>query len=256
MVLEDLSKSNKAVSATPEAAFDDYVAALPSGMRECIVEGDRFGPCFDHPFFYMPGFKVLALSGSFPVEKLIEAIAASRTQYEKLCAEGDFESALSCVYKPHRRQFLLNLIREHGVDRLYSAIRSVWISVDFFSHDHWLWCEVWEYVRESEGGRSQVIHADDCPIFDALPDELTVYRGFQREEGGEEYGWSWSLNRETAEWFARRWPNGEPMIATMTVNKSDVLAYFNDRNEAEIVLHPEELNEMPIEALSKKRAAA
>lgn len=160
------------------------------------------------------------------------------------------------VSKRHRRDYLLDLIREHGVENLYDAIRSVWTGVDFFADYHLLWCEVWAEVRDSVDGRRQVIHPDDREAFDALPDLLTVYRGFQRDEGGEEYGWSWSLSRETAEWFARRRSNGVPMIATMTVNKSDVLAYFNDRNEAEIVLHPEELNEMPIEALSKERAAA
>lgn len=259
MVSEDLSKQNSASALTceqTEQRLKSYIAALPADLRSCVVEGGRWGPVFDHPFFYQPTIYALLDSPSFTPAYVAKLIFDARNRYGRLCAEGEFEAALLSVYKPHRREFLLNLLREHGVENLYNAIRVVWTGVDFFSHDYSLWCEVWSHVRESEDGRRHVMHVEDHEPFDSLPEVLTVYRGFQREDGGEEYGWSWSLKRETAEWFARRWPNGAPMIATVTVGKSEVLAYFNDRDEAEIVLHPEELSEISIEALSSERTAA
>ena len=61
------------------------------------------------------------------------------------------------------------------------------------------------------------------------------------------------------EWFARRYAyQGQPMLAKMEVNKSDVLAYFNGRKESEIVLHPivVDFSAVTIKALLPARAEA
>lgn len=238
-----------------------FLDELPQEFHSYVVEGNYFPIQFLHPFCHVLCFDVM------PTSVVVETIADLSRCYEKGCANGEFQNALCAVVKPYRREYLLNLINEHGVERLYPAIRSVWIGVDWFWEDYWTWLSVWSAVQDEEGGCRQVIHPEERETFDALPETLTVYRGFQRVEdvedgeGGEEYGWSWSLSKEQAEWFARRWPGGIPTVATLTVPKNAVLAYFNDRNEEEIVLLPDDLaswlaEDITVEELSREREAA
>ena len=77
----------------------------------------------------------------------------------------------------------------------------------------------------------------DRATYDDMPDELTVYRGWNRDRGN--VGWSWTLSRATANWFATRFLIGpdkkkKAQVAIGRVNKSDVLAYWGGRKEDEV----------------------
>ena len=83
-----------------------------------------------------------------------------------------------------------------------------------------------------------------------LPDEVTAYRGFSRVDG--ERGYSWTLDLEQADWFARTWtsehprlrwwgvPAGEvkPCVATATYSKPEIMARLLGRDEAELLIQP------------------
>jgi hypothetical protein len=68
---------------------------------------------------------------------------------------------------------------------------------------------------------------------------LVIYRG-QPDSGPP--GISWTLKRECAVWFARRfspWRRAaEPTVLRARVNPSRILAYLVGRDEAEVVLDP------------------
>ena len=55
-------------------------------------------------------------------------------------------------------------------------------------------------------------------------------------------GWSWTLSPTRATWFAKRLIGMEgdhsARVATATVNKKDIIAYYNARNEQEIIVNP------------------
>ena len=53
------------------------------------------------------------------------------------------------------------------------------------------------------------------------------------------------VDKAKAEWFARRFAGGEgrtPLLVEGTVSKKDVLAYFSNRGESEIVAFPEDVH--------------
>ena len=57
--------------------------------------------------------------------------------------------------------------------------------------------------------------------------------------------WSFSTNRDKAEWFANRFAmleGGYPMLSIGTVDKSDVLAYLLGRGEFEILAPPDKVS--------------
>ena len=84
--------------------------------------------------------------------------------------------------------------------------------------------------------------------------EINIYRGFGQnpdDEINREQGMSWTLSYEKAEWFAKRFMTDvgasldrdmesdiKPMVAEAICQKENVIAYFDSRDEQEIVIDP------------------
>ena len=68
-----------------------------------------------------------------------------------------------------------------------------------------------------------------------MPEQIEVWRGTSHKRGVA--GLSWTLDQEKAVWFAHRFCSEKrvPFLAKGIVEKDDVLAYFGDRGEREIV---------------------
>ena len=80
--------------------------------------------------------------------------------------------------------------------------------------------------------------ADEHAALDAMPDEIQIWRGCERE--AHIHGMSWTIDKNWAEWFAtrRQRPHAPRVVlASAFCRKSDVLAYFTNRNESEIVIN-------------------
>jgi len=81
-----------------------------------------------------------------------------------------------------------------------------------------------------------------------LPEQITIYRGMTVDElNGETFGCSWTLRKDIAEFFASdyqrnlRTSNLEKTVHEITIDKSEVIAFFNGREEFEIIyLHKSE----------------
>ena len=75
---------------------------------------------------------------------------------------------------------------------------------------------------------------EDKAVYDAIPEEITLYRGVAKNRNP--YGLSYTASHDKAVWFMNRWYKGEGYIITLNVKKKDILAYFNTRNEDEYVV--------------------
>ncbi len=86
-------------------------------------------------------------------------------------------------------------------------------------------------------------------LYENLPENFTVYRGYNSESAVR--GFSWTINREKAEWFARRSGEKNSFIASLQISKNDVLLLLDDRNEQEVILLADwiDLNDAAIELL-------
>jgi hypothetical protein len=87
-----------------------------------------------------------------------------------------------------------------------------------------------------------LMEPDDLATFRALPSRITAWRGCNgRRPGRVRYGMSWTLDPDKARWFADRGEHldlGYPVVLEATVLKEDVFAYYNERNERELVVRP------------------
>ena len=77
----------------------------------------------------------------------------------------------------------------------------------------------------------------------ALEDTVTVYRGVTPYNAKNIRALSWTLDRKTADWFAHRFGE-EGTVYEAQIRKEHILALFNGRNESEVIVDPQHLEQI------------
>ena len=87
-----------------------------------------------------------------------------------------------------------------------------------------------------KANKKYLMTEEDYEYFNNLPEEIEIWRGVS--PGREEYGLSWTDDYGKAVWFKERFERDsvEGYLLHAKINKRDVLAYFNSRNESELVV--------------------
>lgn len=67
---------------------------------------------------------------------------------------------------------------------------------------------------------------------------VTVHRGENHESADEDRAFSWTLNPETAEFFANRFDKGAGDILSKDINPTEIIDYLTSRGESEIIVVP------------------
>jgi hypothetical protein len=206
---------------------------LPRNLHRYLQVG-HYGVMFNHPFCF-----VHVIPNAAECAVIIDAIAHKEMVFNQFCKDADWQSALFVVERPYRPQYLADLISCYGAKPLLSAVNYVWTDAGYTSNDPGrskLWQKIWRNVRKEI---FNVMDEVDRESFDALPEHLTVYRGYSI--CGNEIGYSWTVERTTAEWFAHRFSVSSEadgaFVASMEVSKDEILAYFTDRGESEVVVN-------------------
>lgn len=88
-------------------------------------------------------------------------------------------------------------------------------------------------------GKSQKQKQDTEKKLSSLPDVVTIYRGEGSESTPYEKSFSWTTSYKAACFFACRIPSLEnSRIITAHINKSDIIEYFPDDEEKEVLVPP------------------
>jgi hypothetical protein len=105
--------------------------------------------------------------------------------------------------------------------------------------------EVKEAFLEDRSQREYLMNKKELKVYNSLPEIITIYRGMTTEElESGDFGVSWTLSRERADYFAFTYgrnfsTEGIPKVVhQLEVKKVEILAYFNERNEQEVIYIP------------------
>ena len=127
----------------------------------------------------------------------------------------------------------LVILKKHLSQQEYANVVKEWyISTEFVHTD----LQKWKDTFNSITNKNLLMTYDELNFFNNLPEKITIYRGSYSR-----FGISWTLNKDTAEWFANRFkPVNTPETVNTQVFKQEVyrdncVAYFNDRDEDEII---------------------
>lgn len=167
-------------------------------------------------------------------------------EIERAIQSGDLKGAMYTWCDSYSRlPVLLDLWRTMRIStaEAIAAIGEIWSSCDNIGeHSN----ELFVLLAVGEGGeRKELMTEDEQEAYAKLPETVRVYRGcydFNRD------GFSWSLDKAVAERFPvlNRYchKKHQPLLLTMDVPKSAILAVKLDRHEQEVIFWPYEYGEL------------
>lgn len=154
---------------------------------------------------------------------------------------GRWSGYLFMCANSDRAPKLLEIIQKtRAPSRLWPLVNEVWTLSNNIAADQYIWDDIWKYAYSASGRLRQrrgLMRPCDRKVFDNLPEQVTAYRGCHHAHWAD--GYSWTLDRSVAESFARRasYDAGCPLVATATIPHECILAYFNEREEQEVVVN-------------------
>lgn len=98
-----------------------------------------------------------------------------------------------------------------------------------------------------KANKQYLMEEDDYKTYLELPDKITIYRGVRSPKYKK--GLAWSLDKDIATWFATRFESDEYYLYEVEIDKKEILAYFNDRDEQEIIINPYNLKKYEIKEM-------
>lgn len=175
--------------------------------------------------------------------RMNKALRVKKEMRDSYSAEQNWHSYVFIHERAYRLWAFMKISDEITDDCAYwDLLGDIWTDTENAYQAY----EDWEWMLSSERPcRESMMSEEEQKFLVGLPDEIEIYRGYNAQADEEPHGgldgFSWTLDRQKAEWFAERFSShrGQAFVATALVSKEDVIAYFNDRNESEIIVLPE-----------------
>lgn len=194
-----------------------------------VVERDGGRLALHHPFFYAP---VIHLDRCAHLHRDIETMEALAAE---LLGDGNVHDFVLCHTKPFQVAAFRKALRKLGAkikDRDYWVTLRAVYELASNPSAHWFTFKRWFSSRRRD--REYLMEPEERDLFRRLPDSFPVYRGYSRFRGK---GFSWTLDRRVADWFAhRRADLGQPRVITGVARRDDVLALLESAGEAEVLV--------------------
>lgn len=163
-----------------------------------------------------------------------------QTQMRKMIVEADSAFQIyMLVNKPYALMFLKFSEPYLSQEDLSKILASAWIISENPNSDANLTKRRLVSLFRS-ADPSVLMDEDERQTLAGLDETVTVYRGVTRHNANNVRALSWTLDYDTAKWFASRF--GESgTIYEARINKERILALFKGRNEAEVIIDPKDL---------------
>lgn len=204
----------------------DLDPELADHLREGVVGGSAIKHPLVQSMFHHPRMNAMANA----------QLAEKRKRLAEAETGGDWHTYVFLHERPWRAEALAEIADRLDGPTYWALLSVVWIDSENIVEMRWLWDEL---LADDRDGREDIMHDDELVELAELPDVIKVFQGHTTERND---GWSWTTQRHTAEWFARRFADLEqdsPRVSVGVVRKSAVLAYFTRRSEAEVLVDPE-----------------
>lgn len=142
-------------------------------------------------------------------------------------------SKFPALHSDKSADVLLQIANQLSDQRYWEVLRYVWIRHGGSISRSRLQKEL---VLAERPGRKFLMSDQERNSLTNLPNKPTIFHGTTAT--ATEYGWSWSTKFYNSYNFAQIHFNDGPMIVRAKCNKKDIIAYFSDYDENEIVIDP------------------
>lgn len=195
---------------------------------------------YKHPYIGHPVIMLPDTNESFNIFQDIEKYHLWQEELAENIRHMRNAYSIACLIKTYYKSVFFESIKEYLSEKDFAEILSnYWAAVgitDVPKTKFLLWFQ--------EANKSYLMDKGERKVFDALPEKVTIYRGVDDPE--YKYGFSWTLDKKVARWFANRNQGNGTYVYECTVDKKDLICYFQIRNEKEVIINPETLKEYEI----------
>lgn len=195
------------------------------------------------------GREIAAEISKADADILAKCEAEFQEKRSALLLAGDFERYL-LSFGSHERFAAFRKIHRKLTDAdFWRLLGDVWTAAEVIEPDKRVWLSLFQSTRPQ---RELLMTDTERATLAALPQTLEIWRGCGHADGWR--GMSWTLDKVKATWFANEYAGGgrrqllardfvgtEPHFFKAHCQKADVIAYFNERDESEIVINPSRL---------------
>lgn len=207
------------------------MAKLNKHLKERVVKFESGMTFIHHPL-------VVTLFNGHDME-IDHANGVFKHKLERIAKAEKEKDASSYVFT-HERAYRFEALHEVANDTYFwelskkdywKLVADVWIDSENIYEFKEEWSDVLFHhiYNDTKNATHLMMTKEEKEEFDKLPNEITIYRG-----GVDNYAFSWTLDKEKAKWFAKRFSK-KHKVFEKTINKKHALALFNGRGEKEIV---------------------
>jgi hypothetical protein len=187
--------------------------------------------------------------------RLNQAYRYKANEYKTCLKQGDFEEIMFLIEGPWKIKWVYEnkelILAKLGPKGFYEIVADAYTDIENACQFKNETLELFYF-----GNHPQLMMVDDdLTEYQKLPNEFKVYRGVCLKKSNKEYdflGCSWTLNFETAKWFSeRRGFDSEsyPLVFGLNIRKEDVLSYFSQREEEEILIDHTKIDVLKIDLI-------
>ena len=143
-----------------------------------------------------------------------------------------FEEMLMLVNIPYQLLFFKVNKSYLSKDEYNNCLRDIWCITEFPNADKNV--SVDESLNMFKNADKKLIMSKtELLKLKSLPEEVTIYRGTHKKNNSKAL--SWTDDYQSALWFAKRFDNNGYVLQA-TIKKDDIVAFFNNRNENELIV--------------------
>lgn len=192
---------------------------------------------------------------------LIDFFESKRDKHDSIIElskwfDGKFEGAkikdsdwvLFMSFQPEALlEFLMNYKNAIPAKHYWRFVQHLYMMTNF-AHSEDTFVKL--FLESDKPNRELIMNANERRYFSKLPEKLTIYRGCSKHEATSgNLRFSWTIKRKVAEFFAFDYrnslidgkysrPKEHFTVIERTIDKSEAIAYFGGRKEAEIIYIP------------------
>lgn len=214
----------------------DAVKSTAISFLYLEIEKTSYSPIFvTHPIFENGFYHGIDNNGE---NKFFDLFNEDDLQYVQHCVEEKILNSTSIfdiyniIRKSYRLTFLKFIVNYLSIDDMSSILSHAWVTSENPNKDVNVSVKTLSKLFRQSNKKILMNH-EDYDVYQNFSETITVYRGVATNSNPN--GLSWTLDKSIAEWFANRF-DSNGYVQTITVNKSNILAYFNCRNEQEVIV--------------------
>ncbi len=162
---------------------------------------------------------------------------------KKVIDESNLFGIFAMMSKPYRFGFLKYILDYLSIEDMSVVLGQNWNLVEFSNRDaNMTKNQLLKLFKQAIP--EKLMDEDEIKRFTNLPDKIKIYRGLTGYNKDNIKALSWTMSKKTAEWFADRFQQNDGTVYSATIQKEYVYAYFAGRNEDELIVDPDKLEDL------------